>query len=264
MKYDILYFDVKASPKWGELISEHEEKLKQIKDEYFSHIVKDQDVMTDVLGDVYWPLKAKEGPKDWSPKKKYIGEAGLSILLENVGRLESYSRLVSDAIHFMVESAAMPRFSDVDWAFHRARTEVSEKGEIDWDLWDPIAGEDYKWKTGRGILDDFLSTCRMDQYPDGTYMMKLSVLGSAPANTLFSTAPKEDKEAVKDGLRREAKAVFDRIISRFWQRLEDDVSQTDIEVRTDWRNHWKEALADKERVKEAQDEMLEFLKARKK
>jgi hypothetical protein len=172
--------------------------------------------------------------------------------------MEAYEELVRDAVHFTVEEAALPNWSDFEYAFDMAKDWVEEKGSIDFGLWDPIM-ERPMWGDPTMILSSLVHKMKLGKGYVVVFDASNARAVKALEKAYYADPENLSERDMEEGLGEEFKSVMAAVVARFWKFLEDEVNHFDVWNRANWRKWWREALGDEALVRAARLEFDEIL-----
>lgn len=250
-------------PEWKKRWEPGDVYLSQASDlawEYFRSIGDFEDLIEDLAGDLYRP-KAETGPKAWTPRGTFNSD-DIERIAEGIRSqdpsLESTRQIILDAATAMYEDALGPRDEDIRAALDKTRDLLEEKWryELDWDLWDPLMATGI---TAKGILTEMMFPAVHYDRDQGAYdrfVVFDQELSQAPKE-LLALIPPEEHAAVARALGAEWKDLSNRFMGYFFQVLEKEMADIDVQNRTEWKPNWKAALKSGN-LKEIRKELLDF------
>lgn len=240
------------NPRWREIVAGLESRVTEPDLEDQVRLgMDDVELMKRILGPVMGRAVQGKGPKDWVPVgKMVVGEAGLVILLDNVGRLETYGALKEEAWHEMVREAVTPTFYDVRGAFDKAYGEMVVNGRISESLWAPV----YQ-RAGGDVIDRLLLQMNIRKTQNGWYEIMWNPWSSPITVDLVSRV-----EDIQETVARDLRRIWRQLLGIFWGFLEDDMKSAYPDQRMRYRPHWDAVVrARPEWVKAARREMVNLL-----
>ena len=208
--------------------------------------------------------------KDWSPKKgPAVTEAQAdfvcSAMMEKGGVLDSLEplkQLIIDALTWMYEAAYMPHDSDLEWALEQAQESAIDSVELDEEVWEPLLKEFPEEEILKQIADAVTYYRRENMYerflkldPSKIVVVKnmLSLIKRGRGNRdLTQSQSRYD-------LRSDLESVFDDVEGYFWNNLEKQMQEVDLDSRTDWKASWTSKLQDKVEVRHATVGVQKFI-----
>jgi hypothetical protein len=201
--------------------------------------------------------KAARSVHDWSPKGVRFDADQFEILFQGLkdNELEKTKQLVVDAMVWAFEEAYTPTDVDIDDALSKTG-ELMLDSALDIGLWAPLLESVSGW-TEEKILEDLADSVRYEHEADHYERYLYFFTGSESVKALL----KAGGDNVDLGeLNYELKNFANEYVDKFFSVLEKEMRNVDIWNRVRFRWHWKSKLEDSASVKEARNEMVEYLK----
>ncbi len=200
--------------------------------------------------------------KDWSPKKgPAVTETQVdfvcSAMMKKGGvpdSLEPLKQLVIDALTWMYEAAYMPHDSDLEWALEQAQGNVLDSVSLEEEVWEPLLSEFSEEDILRQIADAVTYSRRENMYKR---FLKLDpseiVVVKKMLHLIRRGRGHQDltQSQSRYDLRSDLESVFDDVEGHFWDNLEKQMQEVDLDNRTDWDASWASKLQDKDEVRRA-------------
>lgn len=218
-----------------------------------------------VLGDSFDSRAVSLGPKDWRPgnKREKFGYYEVSLVMDRLKAdpyaFQGLADLVNQVIEATISDAVLPNDDDIGFAFDKAKDEVEEELRIG-SVWDPIRDR-ARWNSVEKILANLLlkMSLRFKGHKIVFDASKSDVV-KALEKAVYADPENLSERDMDDGLHEEFREIMDAVVGNFWRILKKDVSEFNIDARSNWKKWWHAILKDESMVQAAKNDLINYMR----